>query len=134
MGMHECDALNVLQKCRKRSNAENFVREMKNGINTRRFQSQRPNSGAAFALAAAFAMSVMRLVSHVAKHKVVQFSRRIPDSLLFLPCEVVRNGEEVRFRIMSHHHKEVLRWQRNDINECAADLVPEKKLRSLKTS
>jgi hypothetical protein len=134
MGMHECDALNVLQKYRKRSNAENFVREMKNGINTRRFQFQRLNSGAAFALAAAFSMSVMRLIAHVAGNKIIQFAKRIRDSLIRLPCEVVRHGREVTFRFMPNHFKEVLRWQRNYINECAAALVPEKKPRSLTTS
>jgi hypothetical protein len=111
LGMHECDALTVLRKYRKRSNAENFIREMKNGIDTRRFQFQRLNSGAAVALAAAFAMSLMRLISHVSKHKIVQFSKRIRDSLLRLPCEVVRHGREVTFRFMPHPHKEVLRWQ-----------------------
>jgi Transposase DDE domain group 1 len=134
IGMHKCDALSVLQKYRKRSNAENFVREMKNGINTRRFQFRRLNSGAAFAIAAAFSMSVMRLLAHVAGNKIIQFSKRIRDALLRLPCEVVRHGREVTFRFMSHHHQEVLRWQRNYITNCAATLVPEKKPRSLTTS
>ena len=41
IGMHEKSAVVVLRAYRKRSNAENFIREMKNGIDTRRFQCRR---------------------------------------------------------------------------------------------
>jgi Transposase DDE domain group 1 len=110
LGMHKCDALTVFQKYRKRSNAENFLREMKNGINTRRFQFQRLNSCAAFAIAAAFSMAVMRLMAHVTGNKIIQFAKRIRDSLIRLPCEVIRHGREVTFLILSNHYQEVLRW------------------------
>ncbi|MCA3085945.1 MAG: transposase [Rhodocyclaceae bacterium] len=79
IGMHEMKATDVLRKYRKRSNAENFIREMKNGIDRNRFQCRRLVSNEAFGLAAAFAHTILRFVAQIADKTLAQFAKKIAE-------------------------------------------------------
>jgi Transposase DDE domain group 1 len=69
IGMHEQSAKDILLAYRKRSNTENFIREMKNGIDTRRFQCRRLVANNALAMAAAFANAFLRFLAHIQNKK-----------------------------------------------------------------
>jgi len=112
LGMHEYTAIDVIKKYRKRSNEENFIREMKNGVNIRRFQCRRLVSNNAIALAATFAHAFIRFVAHIHDKNLVHFAKRLRNKLLRLPCQVVRHGREVVFRLNETHYEEVERWLR----------------------
>lgn len=115
LGQHELKAIDVIKKYRKRSHEENFIREMKNGINTRRFQCRRLVANGALALAAAFAHAFIRFTAHIFDKNLVHFAKRLRNKLLFLPAQVVRHGREVVFRYSHLHYEEVNRWTQNYI-------------------
>ncbi len=110
IGMHEMKATDVLRKYRKRSNAENFIREMKNGVDTNRFQCRRLISNGAFGLAAAFAHTILRFVAQIADKTLVQFAKRLRNRLINLPCMVVTHARQVTFRMSEAHNQEVRNW------------------------
>jgi hypothetical protein len=127
LGMHEMKATDVLRKYRKRSNAENFVRELKNGIDTRRFQCRRLVSNCAFGLAAAFAHTIIRFMAHVSDKTLVHFAKKLRNRLIHLPCMVAKHARQVTFRMSETHNREVQIWLKkfNDIKFVQADyLVP----------
>lgn len=111
IGMHEMNAIDVLKKYRKRSNAENFIREMKNGINTRRFQCRRLVSNGALALAASFAHNILRFIAHLHRtgNDKIHFAKKLRNKLLNIPCQVVKHGREVIFRMVENFSREVKR-------------------------
>jgi hypothetical protein len=113
IGMHEKSAVDVLKAYRKRSNVENCIREMKNGIDTRRFQCRRLVANNALASAAAFANAFLRFLAHTQNKNLVHFAKRLRNKLIFLPCQVVRHGRNVVFRLMDKHHQEVTNWIKN---------------------
>jgi len=107
IGQHELSAKEVLKKYRKRSNGENFIREMKNGVNVRRFQCRRLVSNGAWGLAAAFAHTYLHFLGHVSKDKVVHFAKKLRNKFIFLPAQVVRHGREICFRFHTTIYREV---------------------------
>jgi hypothetical protein len=134
MGMHEKSAIEILKSYRKRSNVENFIREMKNGVDTRRFQCRRLVANNALATAAAFSHLFLRFLAHVADKNLVHFAKRLRNKLIFLPCQVVRHGRNIMFRLMDTHYQEVIHWiKKYNIKLNAAFLQSESKPRFLTT-
>ena len=118
IGMHEKSAVDVLREYRKRSNAENIIREMRNGIDTRRFQCRRLVANNALASAAAFANAFLSFLAHIQNKNLVHFAKRprrrtVRNKLIFLPCQVVKHGRNVVFRLMEKYYQEVNIWLKN---------------------
>lgn len=115
LGMHEFKAMEVIEKYRLRSNEENFIREMKNGVNIRRFQCRRLVANNAIAIAAALAHSFIRFTAHIYNKNIVHFAKRLRNKLLFLPAQVVRHGRAIVFRFNETHFTEVTTWEKKYI-------------------
>ena len=107
MGMHEIDPIGVLKKYRLRANVENSVRELKNGVDLRRFQCRRLVSNNAFAIAGAFGHAILRALAALEKRDVIHFAKRLRNKLIYLPCQVVKHARETVFRFSQTHYEEV---------------------------
>ncbi len=104
------DSVDVIKLYRKRGHAENFIRELKNGLDMHHYPCQKLIANKAFGLIAAFAYSLMRFVALKDNPKHPQFAKALRFRFVHLPCQVVRHAREVIFRFMNHHFEEVQRW------------------------
>lgn len=103
-------AAEVVKIYRKRGNAENFIRELKNGMDLHHYPCQKILANKAFGLIAALAYNFMRFVALKDNAKHPQFAKALRFRFIHLPCQVVRHAGETVFRFMDHHFREVRRW------------------------
>jgi len=100
----------VIKLYRGRGHAENFIRELKNGMDLHHYPCQKLTANKAYGLIAAFAYNAMRFIALKDRPQRPQFSKAIRHRIIHLPCQVVRHAGEVTFRFMKHHFKEVQTW------------------------
>lgn len=100
----------IIKEYRKRGHAENFIREIKNGLDLHHYPCQKLIANKAYGLIAAFAYNLMRFVALKDNPKHPQFAKAIRFRFIHLPAQVVRHAREVIFRFMNHHYEEVSRW------------------------
>jgi hypothetical protein len=98
---------------RQRGNAENFIRELKNGFDLHHFPCQKLNANRAYCLIAAFAYNFMRFVGLVVSPTRPMFSKRIRSTLVGLACQVVRRARRTVFIFPRRYEKEVKRCLMN---------------------
>jgi hypothetical protein len=107
---HAIDAVDVIKLYRGRGHAENFIRELKNGLDLHHYPCQKLVANKAFGLIAAFAYNLMRFVALKDNAKHPQFAKALRFRFVHLPCQVVRHAGEVVFKFMDRHFEEVKRW------------------------
>ena len=107
---HAIDADDVVKLYRGRGHAENYIRELKNGMDLHHYPCQKLIANKAFGLIAAFAYNLMRFVALKDNAKHPQFAKALRFRFVHLPCHVVRHAGEVVFKFMDRHFKEVMRW------------------------
>lgn len=107
---HEMDNEKLIFFYRGRGNAENYIREMKNGYDLCHYPCLKLNANRAYALIAAFSHNILRFMALRSAHKRVQFAKAIRNKLIFLPCQVVRHAGQVIFKYMEEHAREVKRF------------------------
>jgi hypothetical protein len=95
---------------RKRSDVENFIKEIKNGFDLKHFPCQKLTANRAYALMAAFAQNLVRYTAYVESPKRPHFAKVLRFKMLMLPVQVVRHARSVSFRFMTHHKEEVEIW------------------------
>jgi hypothetical protein len=110
IGEHEMSDDKVVEFYRGRGNAENFIREIKNGFDLHHFPCRELTANKAYGLMAAFAFSTMRFLLYVDKPKHAHFSKMIRRKMIFKAVEVVKHAREVTFRFSHHQLKEVEYW------------------------
>lgn len=110
IGEHEMSDDKVVEFYRGRGNAENFIREIKNGFDLHHFPCAELAANKAYGLMAAFAFGVMRFLAFVDKPKHVHFSKHIRRKMIFKAVEVVKHAREVIFRFNHQQLKEVEYW------------------------
>ena len=103
-------AEDVVKFYRKRGHAENFIRDLKNGLDLHHYPCQQLVANKAYSLIAALSYNLMRFVALKDDAKHPKFSKAIRFHFVHLPCQVVRHAGEVIFRFMDHHYKEVNYW------------------------
>lgn len=104
------DPEDIVKMYRKRGHAENFIRELKNGMDLHHYPCQKLVANKAFGLIAAFAYNLMRFVALKDNPKRPQFAKAIRFKFIHLPAQIVRHAREVIFRFMDRHYEEVNRW------------------------
>lgn len=98
---------------KKRGNAENFVRELKNGFDIQHFPCLKLNANKAYGLIAAFAYNLMRFSSWTLDSKTPRFSKMLRFRMVYLAGQVVKKARSLIIRLNSHHYKEVTYWLQN---------------------
>lgn len=107
---HAMDPDEIVKMYRKRGHAENFIRELKNGMDLHHYPCQKLTANKAYGLIAAFSYNLMRFVALKENPERPQFAKAIRNKLIHLPVQIVRHAREVIFRFMDNHYEEVLRW------------------------
>lgn len=103
-------AVDVIKFYRKRGHAENFIRELKNGLDLAHYPCQKLLANKAYSLIAALAYNFMRFVALKDDDKHPKFAKAIRFHFIHLPCEVIRHAGQVVFRFMDQHIGEVNYW------------------------
>lgn len=104
------EAVGVVKLYRKRGHAENFIRELKNGLDLHHYPCQKLLANKAYGLCAALAYNYMRFIAVVDNPKHPQFAKALRFRFIHLPCQVVRHAGQVIFRFMQRHYEEVNYW------------------------
>ncbi len=110
MGQHEISAEKVIEFYRKRGNAENFIKEVKYGLDLKHFPCQKLLANYAYGVIAALAYSIQRFLSFIQNPKKQHFSKLLRRRMIFIPVQVVKHAREVIFKFSDHIYKEVQNW------------------------
>ncbi len=113
IGQHEMTPEKVIKFYRKRGNAENFIKELKNGFDLKNFPCQKLTANKIYAQINAFAHNIMRLCSFIEKPdklKKFHFSKLLRVKMICIVCEVVSHAKQIAFRINPKKRKEVETW------------------------
>ena len=105
----ELSAEDAVELYRKRGNAENFIRELKNGFDLHHFPCQKLGANRAYGLIAAFAYNFMRFVGIAMSPSKPMFCKRIRFLLVNLACQVVRKARRTIVIFPRRYEKEVKR-------------------------
>lgn len=111
LGEHEMKNEAVVLYYRSRSDVENFIREAKNGFDLKHFPCLKLDANRAYGLIAAFAQNLVRYMAYIENPRKPHFAKVLRFKVVMLPVLVVKHARSIRFRFMTHHKKEVLRWQ-----------------------
>ena len=120
IGEHEMSDEDLLLFYRKRGNAENFIRELKNGYDLKHFPCQKLNANKTYGLIAAFAHNLMRFASWLISPKEPHFAKIIRFRMVNLACQVVLHARSVTFRFSKHVTEEVNRWMTTITSQTAS--------------
>jgi hypothetical protein len=110
VGASEMSARKVIHFYRKRGNAENYIKDVKNGLDMHHYPCQKLIANRAYGSIGAFAYNMMKFFSLKKNIKKPQYSKAIRFQFVHLPAQVVRHAGEVIFRFMKRHFKEVDDW------------------------
>lgn len=108
LGSHEKKDDEIIFLYHGRGNAENYIRELKNGFDIHHFPCQKLMANRAYGLIAAFAYNFMRLASFLWNPKQFHFSKKIRFRMVYLAAQVVKKARYVYIYINERYHKEVL--------------------------
>ena len=104
---HEMQEQEVIEFYRKRSNAENYIKEHKNGLDLKHFPCKPLLADTAYGLMGMIAYNFMRYTSFLINPKTGCFSKRIRFKFVNLACEIVKHARYLIVRFPKHIKKEV---------------------------
>ena len=110
IGAHEMTNEEVIKFYRKRGNAENFIKELKNGLDLHHYPCQQLIANKAYGLIAAVAYNLMRFVALLDNRNKPIYAKNIRFRFVHLPVQVLRHARQVIFRFCEHHYREVQYW------------------------
>lgn len=107
LGQHEMSDEKIILFYQKRGNAENYIRELKNGFDFHHFPCGKLVANKAYALAGSFAYNMMRFVSFINNPKKQNFAKLLRIRIVKLCARVVKHARTVTFRYVKHIYEEV---------------------------
>ncbi len=112
IGHHEMRDEDLLDFYRARGNAENYIKELKNGFDMHHFPCQKLNANRVYGIIAAFAHNLMRYASHILADGKPRMAKRVRSYMVTVPCRVVRHARRVIFDLNQTRKREVEHWIR----------------------
>jgi hypothetical protein len=113
MGVHQKSDEETIKFYQKRGNAENFIRELKNGFDIHSFPMKRLQANKVYGLIAAMAYNLMRFVSWSLNKNRARFSKFLRFKLVYVACQVVRKARQTVLKFNQDQLKEVQDWSLN---------------------
>lgn len=107
IGEHEMSNEKIVQFYRKRGNAENFIKELKYGFDLKHYPCQKLVANKAYGLIASYAYNLMRFLALKTSKGKVSFAKKMRNTFINLPSQIVRHAKEVVIRYSYNHYKEV---------------------------
>ena len=93
---------------RKRGNAENFIRELKNGLDLKHFPCLKLNANKAYGIIAAFAHNILRHLGYTDRKNKVHYSKAIRSKIIHIPVIVITTARGIIFRCSHHCYERVI--------------------------
>lgn len=112
ISMHEKRDEDLIDFYRGRGNAENFIKELKNGFDIHHFPCLKLSANKVYGIIAAFGYNLMRAASFLLRSKKLHFSKMLRFRMVNLACQVIRKARIITIRFSETHHQEVKRWMR----------------------
>lgn len=110
IGEHELNDEKIIRFYRARGHAENYIKDAKNGFDLHHYPCLKLNANRAYAIIAAFAYNCLRAIALVDDPKNPHFAKAIRNKLIHLPCQVVRSGREVWFKMSNDLYRRIKIW------------------------
>jgi hypothetical protein len=110
MGEHEMNNEKLIDFYKKRGNAENFIRELKNGFDMHHFPCQSLNANKVYGIITAFSYNLMRLSAWFVDGKKPRFSKMLRFRMVYIAGQVVKKARNLIIRINKHQYQEVIHW------------------------
>lgn len=104
---HEQHMKKIIFFYRKRANVENFIREIKNGLDLKHYPCKKINANKAYGIFGAMAYNLQRFASFFINPKGGCFSKKVRNTLIRIPGQVVRHARSLTIKI-NYRIKEVL--------------------------
>jgi hypothetical protein len=104
----EKTAEEVILFYRKRGNAENFIRELKNGLDLKHFPCLKLNANKAYGIIAAFAHNILRHLSYTDRKTKVHYSKAIRAKIINIPVIIVTTTRDILFKFSEHVYDRVM--------------------------
>ncbi len=99
----------IIQFYRKRANVENYIKDLKNGMDFHHFPCQSLKANQVWGLMGIIAYNLMRLVSFTLFPKTGCFLKTTRRRIVTLASEVIKHARSIEIRMMDYLAKEVLR-------------------------
>lgn len=116
IGQHEMNDLNIIDFYRKRSNAENYIRDQKYGLDFLHFPCLKLSANYVYGLIGTIAYNFMRAASFLFYKKTGCFIKKLRRKLVIIPCQVVHHAQSLTLKIHKFG-KEVLQKKINIIHK-----------------
>lgn len=87
----------VIEFYRGRANAENFIKEQKNGFDFHHFPCQKLDANRVYGLVGTLAYNMTRFLSFFISENGC-FSKKVRNKLIKLPCQVVYHARKLKIR------------------------------------
>lgn len=99
----------VIQFYRGRANAENFIKDLKYGMDFKHFPCKKLNANKVYGLIGTMAYNMMRMASFLIDEKRGCLSKKIRKLLLEIPSQVVSHARRLTIKI---------NWKRKEVFDC----------------
>lgn len=99
----------VLRFYRGRANAENFIKDLKYGMDFKHFPCQKMNKNKAWGMMGIFAYNLMRFASFIIDRKRGCFLKRVRRKMVYLAAEIRKGQRKIKLRFSDYVYKEVQR-------------------------
>lgn len=110
IGEHQMQHEDLVLFYRGRGNAENFIRELKNGFDIHHFPCQKLSANKVYGILAAIAHNLMRLCTWILSPNKPRFSKMIRFRMVNLAGQVVKKARYWIIRLSETHYAEVQDW------------------------
>jgi len=101
----------IIEFYRDRSNAENYIKDMKYGLDFKHFSCRKLNKNRAWGIMGVFAYNLLRYAAWKLFPSTGCFIQTTRKKMVFLACEVVSHARVTKLRFSKNFYKEVHRLE-----------------------
>ena len=101
----------IIQYYRKRGNVENFIKDLKYGMDFLHFPCRSLRANTVWGLMGIFAYNLMRFSSFLLVPEKGCFLKKVRNILMKLPCEITKHARKIKFKFSNYIYEEVERFQ-----------------------
>lgn len=110
IGTSEKSDEEIIEFYKKRGNAENFIKELKNGYDIHHFPCQKLSANKVYGIIGALAMNFMRVLGRIMHPQGLIYSKKIRFNMIYIGAQVVKKSRYTFMKISKHKFKEVAYW------------------------
>ena len=106
----------IIRYYRKRANCENFIKDLKYGMDFLHFPSGKLNANRAWGLIGIIAYNLIRYASLILFPGRGCFLKRVRQNLLYIPAEIANHARKIKLKFSNYYYREVKRIRKIFLN------------------